>query len=115
MSITEYEAKVAVKRLRALLGITLEQASRIYRVPTSTLVSWLDNQTPIPPECLALISQTDASLKVIDDLFEEARLPDLVRRPAEVFGGQSALDWILGGRIREVADTYDEALYFQPD
>lgn len=115
MPITESEAKVAIERLRALLDITLEEASRIYCVSRDTLVSWLNDQAPIPPASLELISQTDASLRRISGIIREANLPALVNRPALIFRGTNALDWILKGRIADVADIYDHEFSRQSD
>jgi hypothetical protein len=40
-------------------------------------------------------------------------LPTGIRRPAELFDGETALAWILRGRIAEVADRYETALLYQ--
>ena len=115
MSITESEAKIVLEVWSVLLRITLEEAGQILGVSAGTIESWLNNQLPIPPEFLGRIKSTDASLSRVQDLIKKASLADVIRRPAEVFGGQTALDWILAGRIKDVADAYDEGLYFQPD
>jgi hypothetical protein len=46
-------------------------------------------------------------------LFQPARLPLAIRRPAELFDGERALDWILRGRIGEAAGRYEIALSYQ--
>jgi hypothetical protein len=58
-----------------------------------------------------LKSATEAT-NLLLRIFRRDRLPEAIRRPAALFGGDSALEWILEGRITEVADLYDRALTF---
>ncbi len=42
-----------------------------------------------------------------------SRLPQVIRRPVDIFDGHSALEWILLGRIEEVAKRYEVAFAYQ--
>jgi len=46
-------------------------------------------------------------------LFRPERLPEVIQRPADLFDGERALDWIRRGRAAEVADRYEMALSYQ--
>jgi len=47
------------------------------------------------------------------EIFRPERLFQVVRRKADLFDGESALEWILRGRVAEVADRYELALSYQ--
>jgi len=46
-------------------------------------------------------------------MFRPERLAQVVRRKAGLFDGESALDWILRGRIVTAVDHYEIALVYQ--
>ncbi len=65
------------------------------------------------PEAHAYVASAGAALDRLLHLFKPESLAQVIRRPAELFDGKRALDWILEGRIAEVADRYDVALSYQ--
>lgn len=48
----------------------------------------------------------DEVVRIMGHIADQA-LPRVLRRPSEMFDGKSALDWMLDGRIREVADRIE--------
>ncbi len=54
-----------------------------------------------------------ASLAHLEEILVPDRLAEAIRRPAPLFDGRSALDWILEGRFSEVADRYEIAFRYQ--
>lgn len=45
-------------------------------------------------------------------LFLPSRIPELIRRKAELFGGRTALEWIKEGRIEEVVQRYEDLFHW---
>ena len=46
-------------------------------------------------------------------VFGPERLPQVIRREAELFDGNPAVNWIVSGRITEVAKRYESVLAYQ--
>ena len=66
-----------------------------------------------PTANLTELQAAEEALKRLWSVVRPERLPIVIRRPVELFGGRCALDWILEGRIAEVADRYAAALSYQ--
>lgn len=102
-----------LNEIRTTLGLNLTEIGRILRVSATTVRSWGQRKRPIPEEKLAKLSEAQDAMKRLTKIFLPERLPQVIRRPAQLFDGETALDWILQGRIREVADRYDLLLQYQ--
>lgn len=103
----------ALSQAREALDLSFDQFGRIFHVSGETVRRWETGVTAIPESYWAtttsLAQETDRLLR----LFEPHRLPIVIRRPAEIFAGRTALDWIFDGRIQEAADFYEAALLYQ--
>lgn len=105
--------RTGVRRLLAHLGLSYDQLGRAFNVSGETVRRWERGSHPIPDERLADLSSADSALGRLLVIFQPERLPQALRRKAELFGGETALDWILRGRMGEVADRYETALVYQ--
>ncbi|MEK7408194.1 MAG: hypothetical protein AAB225_24250 [Acidobacteriota bacterium] len=86
---------------------------RMFGVAGETVRRWLRGASRVPDSRLAEMESAAAALNRLLEIFQPDRLRQVIRRPAEVFGGERALDWILRGRIGEVAERYEAALAYQ--
>lgn len=102
-----------LRRLMTLLGLSYDQLGRAFSVSGETVRRWERGSHPIPDERLPDLSQADAALSRLLQVFRPDRLLQVVRRKAELFEGETGLSWILRGRIADVAGRYETALAFQ--
>jgi transcriptional regulator with XRE-family HTH domain len=102
-----------LRRLMVLLGLSYDQLGRAFSVSGETVRRWERGSHPIPDERLPDLAQADAALSRLLEIFRAERLLQGVRRKAELFEGETALDWILRGRIGDVAGRYETALAYQ--
>ena len=107
------EACQVLRRLRTTLNLTFDQLGQLLGVSGETARCWERELRPIPSERLADVSNAGGALDCLLRYFVPERLSVATRQPAELFGGNTALDWILGGHIREIADRYDQVLAYQ--
>ncbi|MBM3745870.1 MAG: hypothetical protein FJW34_08735 [Acidobacteria bacterium] len=105
--------RVAIERLMRGLSLSQDQLGRISGVSGETVRRWMTGATGIPLSRVAELTAAEAALNRLLRIFRPERLPLAIRRNAELFGGKRALDWILDGRIAEVADRYEAALAYQ--
>jgi transcriptional regulator with XRE-family HTH domain len=103
----------AVRRLMTHLVLSFDQVGRALGVSGETVRRWERGSHEIPAERIADLLRTEAAVDRLLGVFRAERLAFVVRRPAELFSGESALDWIFRGRIGEVADRYEMALSYQ--
>ena len=66
--------------------------------------------TPVHREKL---EEAHAGFMRLRKIFVAKRLRSVIRRRAEAFDGERALDWILRGKITEVAERYERLLSYQ--
>lgn len=109
----EAEGRRVLHRLMSTLDLSRDEAGRMFGVTGETVRRWERGMVEIPARQMAVLTAADGALSRLLELFLPERLPLAIRRPAEAFGGEHALDWILRGRIAEVADRYDRALLYQ--
>jgi len=107
------EARVALRSLLARLELSQDDLGRMVGVSGETIRRWERGAIGIPAERRAEILAAEAGLRRLQELILPERLPTAIRRPAELFNGETALAWILRGRIAEVADRYEAALLYQ--
>jgi transcriptional regulator with XRE-family HTH domain len=109
----DLEARLTLDRLMLRLGLSQDEAARMLGVSGETVRRWQRGAVKIPmPRAAQLLSMGEALDRLLA-LFQPARLPLAIRRPAELFDGERALDWILRGRIAEAAGRYEIALSYQ--
>ncbi|MGE5488058.1 MAG: hypothetical protein ACM3ZB_09610 [bacterium] len=99
-------------RLRAGLDVGLEDVATIAGATGEALREWENGTAEIPEPVLGRMIAAGKSLDQLLGIFRPERLPQVIRRRADAFDGERALDWILDGRIAEVADRYDEGLSY---
>lgn len=102
-----------LRRVSACLGLSFDDIGRMLNVSGETARRWERGISRIPSDALAALELVNSALNRLTRLFLPQRLPEVVRRKADLFDGSQALDWILRGRIAEVADRYEQALSYQ--
>lgn len=100
-------------RLAELLHLSFDQLGRMLGVSGETVRRWAQGSHRVPEERSARIALAAAALGRLLEIFQPQRLVQVVRRRADLFEGESALDWVLRGKITEVADRYELALSYQ--
>lgn len=109
----ESSGKQILRRLMTCLDLSFDDIGRMLDVSGETIRRWERGVSRIPSETLANLEVADAALTRLIRLFLPQRLPEAVRRKADLFDGSRALDWILRGRITEVADRYEQTFTYQ--
>lgn len=105
-------ARKTIARLIELLDLSLEQVATILGVAIEQVVEWTGDRGTPPAYAVAELHQLDDALSTLEHLFNPERIPQIIRRPAELFGGESALDLILRGDLPLVVAKYDESLHY---
>lgn len=109
----ETRVRGVLRRLGELLKLSQADLGRMFAVSGETIRRWEAGKVRVPEERLAQLDEADAVLRRILDLVEPERLAPAIRREAGLFDGERALDWILRGRIRDVAERYEATLLYQ--
>ncbi len=107
------EGRRILRRLTAVLGLAQDEAGRMFGVSGETIRRWDRGKVRIPDSRLASLISAEAALARLEALFLPDRLLQAIRRPAELFQGERALDLILRGRISDVASRYEAVLAYQ--
>ncbi len=107
------EARRVLRCLLTLLDLSFDELGQMLGVRGETVRRWERGLVSVPLVRLADLTNAQAALDRLLDSFRPERLPIAIRRPAELFDGESALTWILHGRIDEVANRYDRILTYQ--
>ncbi len=100
-------------RLASSLKLSFDHIGHILKVSGETVRRWVRGTVSIPDDHLAALDLLGQALDRLEAMFLPDRLPQVIRRPADLFDGERALDWILRGRIRDVADRYEVLLRYQ--
>lgn len=107
------EAQEHLIEIKTTLDLDAGEVGKWLGVKEATVRVWEAAEKPIPRRIASQLAETQEALRRLKSMFLPERLPQVVRRPAELFDGDSALDWILQGRLREVADRYELLLRYQ--
>lgn len=94
------------------LDFSHEDIGAMLGLTGADVAAWENGSAPLPEPVLGKLRSANAALDQLLTLFVAARLPQVIRRRAEAFNGERALDWILDGRISEVADRYESGLAY---
>jgi transcriptional regulator with XRE-family HTH domain len=105
--------QAVLARLMGGLGLSYDEAGNILGVSGETIRRWAHGKIAVPAPQQAKLDSADAALTRLLAMFRPERLPEAIRRPADLFSGERALDWIRRGRIADVADRYEMALSYQ--
>ena len=107
------EGRRILRRLVTCLGLGQDEVGRVFAVSGETIRRWDRGRVRIPHARMAELVSCDAALERLEALFLPDRLAQVIRRRADLFQGERALDLILRGRIGEVAERYEAALAYQ--
>ncbi len=105
-------ASAIFSRFRSSLDIGYEDLGTMFGVAGRTARAWHEGREEVPDTVFARMIAAESALNRLAQVFRPDRLPEVIRRRAPAFDEERALDWILDGRIAEVADRYDTGLAF---
>jgi len=105
--------RAILAHLTGALGLSYDELGQALGVSGETVRRWAHGKIAVPEQQLAKLDSAEAALTRLQALFRPDRLPEVIRRPAELFNGERAIAWIQRGRIAEVADRYEMALSYQ--
>ncbi len=106
------QARAILERLRVSLGLSQEDLGTMFEVDGATARAWEQGEAEVPETAFAKLISANTALEHMLWIFRSDRLPQVIRRRADAFHGERALEWILDGRIAEVADRYDAGLSY---
>lgn len=106
-------ARENLRELLQRLGLSYDELAQAFDVSGETIRRWEKGVVRVPAKKVALLESADQALRRMLRIFRPDRLASVIRRPAPLFDGASAFDWIRGGRIREVADRFETAFQYQ--
>ena len=109
----QQKATAILHRLRTCLDLSQEDLGTMFGATGEDVRAWESGAAEIPELTFARLVSADGALDRMLWLFRPDRLPQVIRRRAEAFDGERALEWILDGRIAEVAERYDSGLSYQ--
>jgi DNA-binding transcriptional regulator YiaG len=110
---SESQARQSLRNVLSRLELSTEDLARILSVTSEDIEEWELGRRPIRTENQAIVNRASSAVMRLSAIFRPDRLPQVIRRKVELFDGQTALDWILQGRIDEVADRYEASLAYQ--
>ena len=94
-----------LERLLSLWQLSNAEAARAFGVSRQAFSRWL--RDGIPAERTVAVAEMAAATDVLDRRVKRERIPAVVRRPAEMLGGVSLLDFACAGRHAEVREAVD--------
>ncbi len=103
---------VMLERIQRHLDLSREDLGAMLGLTGDSVRAWETRSEEMPDVVLGKINAAHAALDQLLGVFLPERLPQVIRRRAAAFDGERALDWILDGRISEVADKYDSGLAY---
>ncbi len=101
------------ERLSVSLGLTPSELGQMLKVSEQTVQSWMRGEGSVSLDTLQMLRAASASLDSLEQMFLPDRLPEVIRRPAEIFDGERAVDLVLRGAIGEVVTRYGNLLMYQ--
>jgi len=102
-----------LSRLASDLKLSFDDIGYMLKVSGETVRRWARGTISIPDDHLATLDLLRVALNRLETMFLPDRLPQVIRRQADLFAGERAVDWILRGRLQDVADRYEVLLRYQ--
>ncbi len=99
-------------RIQRHLDLSREDLGTMLGLTGDAVRAWEERSEEMPEIVLGRIIAAHTALDQLLGVFLPERLPLVIRRRAAAFDGERALDWILDGRISEVAEKYDAGLSY---
>ena len=109
----ESQARQAIRQLLARMELSVADLGRLLGVSADVVDQWESAQVMMPADARAIVTRANSALSRLLAIFRPERLPQVIRQKVALFRGESAYDWILQGRIQEVADLYEVAFAYQ--
>ncbi len=103
----------ALGRLRDTFALSFDELGALLGTSGETVRRWERGLTEIPVDPAATLTGMEDALDRLARLFKPDRLKLVVRRNADLFGGERALDCILRRRLGEVVSRYEQELRYQ--
>ena len=95
------------------LDLGQDELGRLLGVSGETVRRWERGKNRIPRDSEAAILTVESAVRRLLEIFRPERLPLVVRREADLFEGETALEWILRGRIDDVILHYERMFVYQ--
>ena len=111
--VTDSAAATRIRRLRDAFGISASDVAKIIGTASDLVDDVESGRSKLPATYNAKLTDASRALDRLLGIFRRDRLASVIRRPARAFGGQTPLEWILDGRIEEVAERYHYGLAYQ--
>lgn len=80
-----------MQSLMACLDLSYDDLGRLFNISGETVRRWEQGSHPIPTERKAELTLAGAALERLLKVFRMERLPETLRRPAQLFDGKTAL------------------------
>lgn len=109
---TQQQGLRHIRNLAWSLDLSHEDIGTMLGSTGAQVAAWENGSEPLPEPVLGKLRAANAALDQLLTLFAADRLPQVIRRRADAFNGERALDWILDGRMSDVADIYDGGLSY---
>ncbi len=113
LDVNQAEARNVLRHLASNLELSFDELGRMFGVSGETVRRWERGTHRIPTGRIAKLISANHSVSRLLQMFRSNRLPQVIRREVDLFGGERALDWILRGRHADVADRYENTLMYQ--
>jgi len=110
---TEGQARTALRSLMTHLDLGQDELGRLFGVSGETVRRWERGKSRISSGSEAAILAVDSAARRLLEIFRPGRLALVLRRKAELFEGETALEWILRGRVDEVVERYERTFLYQ--
>jgi predicted transcriptional regulator len=101
---TPATASDVAQRLERIWQVSPSQAAAIFGVSPQAYSEWT---TGVPADRLADVALLDETTQRMLDRLDAARIPAAVRRPSEMLGGLSLLEFAQQQRFTELRDTVE--------
>lgn len=102
-----------IQEVRRGWELSYGDLARLFGVSDETARRWAQGLSEPSPRALPVLRELHDASRRLARFFRPERIAEVLRRPAELFDGETALEWILRARIRDVADRYDMLLSYQ--
>lgn len=100
-------------RLRDRLALDNRELGKMFGTNEATVRRWLEGIDVVPIAFVSSLTPQAAALSRLEEILIPDRMAEAIRRPAPLFDGQAALEWILDGRFSQVVDRYEIAFRYQ--
>lgn len=107
------EARDELRALKMDLALNWDEVGQMLGTSGESVRRWEQGRTRIGADERARIGEASRGVRSLLRLIKAERLPDVLRRQSDLFGGETALGLVLRGKISAVAERYDRVLLWQ--